>query len=304
MEYYCKVHNKKYASYKSLWFHNFKYHKIESKPEVDDGKPESKSISKLPINNEFNCRKCNKNFKFKQSRWKHEKKCTVEPIKKEEIDEIKKEMLEYKVETQKEIAEYKAEMLKLRDIIQKSLKIHPKQLQKINNTLNNTTNNITNNITNNNIFVQLGHEDLINELSNKQKMRILNRNVMGLNDLVELIHVSGKYKKFMNVYITNLQNSIAYRYDEKEKKFIAVNKKELLKDLIDSRMYDIEKFYDEVEDILEADKAKDIKRFIERMKKEDDYLNGLKKDEIKLILYNNRDKIVPKEEDEIKELEV
>jgi hypothetical protein len=40
------------------------------------------------------------------------------------------------------------------------------------------------------------------------------------------------------------------------------------------------------------------------MKKEDDYLNGLKKDEIKLILYNNRDKIVPKEEDEIKELEV
>ena len=77
-----------------------------------------------------------------------------------------------------------------------------------------------------------------------------------------------------------------------------------MKDLIDSRMYDIEKFYDEVEDILEADKAKNIKKFIERMKKEDDYLNGLKKDEIKLILYNNRDKIIPKEEDEIKELEV
>ena len=77
-----------------------------------------------------------------------------------------------------------------------------------------------------------------------------------------------------------------------------------MKDLIDSRMYDIEKFYDEVEDILEADKAKNIKKFIERMKKEDDYLNGLKKDEIKLILYNNRDKIIPKEEEEIRELEV
>ena len=217
MEYYCKVHNKSYASYKSLWFHNFKYHKVESKPENNDGKPEGKSLSKPPlinINNEFNCRKCNKVFKFKQSRWKHEKKCTIEPIKKEEINEIKKEMLEYKMETQKEmleyqkeIAEYKAEMLKLRDILQKSLKIHPKQLQKINNTLNNTNitnNNTLNNITNNITYVQLGHEDLVNELSNKQKMRILNRNVMGLNDLVELIHVSGKYKKFMNVYITNL----------------------------------------------------------------------------------------------------
>ena len=97
----------------------------------------------------------------------------------------------------------------------------------------------------------------------------------------------------MNVYITNLQNTIAYKYDEKQKNFIAVNKTELLNDLIDSRMYDIEKFYDEVEDILEANKAKNIKKFIDRMKDTDDYLKGLKKDEIKLILYNNKDKIIP-----------
>jgi len=68
-------------------------------------------------------------------------------------------------------------------------------------------------------------------------------------------------------------------------------------------MYDIEKFYDEVESILEEDKAKNIKKFIERMKKEDDYLKGLKKDEIKLILYNNKDKIML-EKDNMKELEV
>ena len=39
------------------------------------------------------------------------------------------------------------------------------------------------------------------------------------------------------------------------------------------------------------------------MKNEKDCLKGLKRDEIKLILYNNKDKIIPKEE-EIKELEI
>jgi len=185
--------------------------------------------------------------------------------------------------------EIKKEMEKLKDMLQKALKIHPKTLNKINTQLNNNTTN--------NIYVQLGRENLCEVLTNKQKMGILNRQVMGLNDLVELIHVSGKFKKFMNVYITNLQNTIAYRYDEKLKNFIAVNKTELLNDLIDSRMYDIEKFYDEVEDILDANKAKNVKRFIERMKNNEDCLKGLKKDEIKLILYNNREKIMPTQEE-------
>jgi len=184
-------------------------------------------------------------------------------------------------------------------MLQKALKIHPKTLTKINKQLNNTNNGIINNV-----YVQLGNENLSDVLTNKQKMGILNRQVMGLNDLVELVHISGKYKKFMNVYITNLQNTIAYRYDEKEKNFIAVNKAELLDDLIDSRMYDIEKFYDDVENVLDKKKAENIKRFIDRMKDTDDYLKGLKKDEIKLVLYNNRHKIVPKEEDDIKEIEI
>ena len=38
---------------------------------------------------------------------------------------------------------------------------------------------------------------------------------MSINTLVEMVHTSGKYKQFMNIYITNLQNNIAYKYDEK-----------------------------------------------------------------------------------------
>jgi len=128
-------------------------------------------------------------------------------------------------------------------------------------------------------------------LTMEEKMSILNRQAMGINDLVKLVHTSGKYKKCMNVYITNLQNTIGYMYDEKQNNFIAVNKNELLNDLVDSRMYDIEKFYDKLQLKLEPEKATRIKKFIDRMKNEEDCLKDLKKDEIKLILYNNKEVI-------------
>jgi hypothetical protein len=187
---------------------------------------------------------------------------------------------------EKEIAEYKAEMEKLKDLLQKSLKIHPKTLQKINNQLNNTNNGVINNIT----YVQLGNENLVNVLTKSEKRGILNRKAMGINDLVELIHCSGKYKEFMNVYITNLQNTVAYRYDKKINNFIVVNKNELLDEIIDSRIYDITKFFEEAEKVLEPTTAADIKRIIKKMETDDSF-KGLKKEEIKFILYNNKDKI-------------
>ena len=194
---------------------------------------------------------------------------------------MKKEILEIK--KRDEIRQ--KELEKLKDLLQKSLKIHPKTLQKINNQLNNHGN--INNIT----IYQLGKENLSELFTKQEKLGILNRQAMSINDIVELAHTSGKYKSCMNVYITNLQNTIGYMYDEKQNNFIAVNKNELLNDLLDSRMYDIEKFYEEFEEKLEPNRAEKIKLFIERMNDEEDCLKGLKKEEIKLILYNNKEAI-------------
>jgi hypothetical protein len=233
------------------------------------------------------CKNCNKSLSDRISRWKHEKICIQKNLEKEN-NEIKKELLEIKNKEalrDKEMLEYKKEIEKMKDIIQKSLKIHPKTLQKINTQLNNsgTINNIT--------IVQLGKENLSELLTKQEKLGILNRQAMGINDIVELAHTSGKYKKCMNVYITNLQNTIGYMYDEKQNNFIAVNKNELLNDLLDSRMYDIEKFYEEFQEKINADKAEKIKKFIDRMNNDEDCLKGLKKEEIKLILYNNKEAI-------------
>jgi hypothetical protein len=286
MEYICNHCNKKYASYQSRCNHIRRYHKNERQYDVNESdlpvNVPSIETSMLENNNDlkYSCSKCKKPFKFRQGKWAHEKVC------KENIEEEKNEIEEIKnknIKMEKEIEN-------LKTMLQKALKIHPKTLNKINNQLNNsgTINNIT--------IIQLGRENLNDVLTEKQKKSILDRQAMSINHLVDLIHVSGKYKKFKNVYITNLQSTFAYKFDEKLNKFIAVNKNELLSDIVDSRMYDIQKFYDDVYPELEPKKAEQIKKFIDRMGNEEDELKDIKKEEIKLILYNNREKILPKEE--------
>jgi hypothetical protein len=56
-------------------------------------------------------------------------------------------------------------------------------------------------------------------------------------------------------------------------------------------MYDIELFYDNLEEKLDPETSNIVKRFIERMNDNDDELKGIKKEELKLFLYNSRDKI-------------
>jgi hypothetical protein len=287
----CKYCNKEYSSQSSRSNHIKKYHSEKCQQTIDEcQKYVKKNLThNIEEDNKLKCIKCKKLFKSRQGKWVHEKKCndkSIEIINKNE-----------KIEKQNiEIIEIKKEMEKLKNMLQQALKIHPKTLTKINKQLNNNT--LNNNV--NNIYVQLGRENLSEILSSKEKMGILNRQAMGLNDLIELVHASGKYKKFMNVCITNLQNTIAYKFDEKANNFIAVNKNELLNDLVDSRVYDIEKFFEEYQTKFDAKKVEQIKKFLDRMGNEDDPLKGIKKEEIKLILYNNLEKIKSNENDIIK----
>jgi len=286
MEYICNYCNKKYASYQSRCNHIRRYHKTDVVVDVvENPKPVVVDVVESIQQDKDSkiCKHCNKTFCDRIYRWRHEKKCKNTNEIKSEIEIMKKQIEETKKESQKEIEN-------LKTMLQKALKIHPKTLNKINNQLNNsgTINNIT--------IIQLGRENLNDVLTEKQKKSILDRQAMSINHLVDLIHVSGKYKKFKNVYITNLQSTFAYKFDEKLNKFIAVNKNELLSDIVDSRMYDIQKFYDDVYPELEPKKAEQIKKFIDRMGNEEDELKDIKKEEIKLILYNNREKILPKEE--------
>jgi len=272
MEYNCKICNKEYSSYKSLWNHTNKFHK-------NDVNTVNTDVNTLVTNvedNKLKCKYCNKLFTTRQGKSYHEL---------HHCKENKKELI---TTSDKEINILKKQI----NLLQKSLKIHPKTLNKINNQLNNTNNGTINNNHNNTInIVQLGHENLSKILSDNQKINILNRQAMSINDLVELIHTSDKYIQFKNVYITNLQSSFGYRYEDKSKKFIAVSKNELLNDILESRMYDIGNFYSEIQYKMEPKRAERIKHFIEKMTLKPEMKNK-KKDEIRLILYNNKESII------------
>jgi hypothetical protein len=238
--------------------------------------------SKTPQNNSkiYKCLKCSKILSRKDNLTRHEKICN----NKLEINEIKEKN-----------DKLEKEMLELKNMLQKALKIHPKTLQKINKQLNNNINNGT--VNNNNInIVQLGHENLDEILTEKEKLGILNNKCHSLRDLVKLVHISPKYKQFKNIYITNLQNTIAYKYDTKTNNFLAVNKSDLLDDLIDNRISDIDYFHSELEEKVDEQTSEIIKRFIKRMNDGDDNLKDIKKEEIKLLIYNHT-KVIRKEID-------
>ena len=286
MEYYCEDCKKKYKSYKSLWKHNHIYHKQQISINTAYDKQNDKQNDKHYEENKYKCNFCNNYYKHFQSRWRHEKTCKENKkleinVSNLEINEMKDKMVKYEDKIDKQTND----IIELKQMLQKALKIHPKTLNKINNN-----GGIVNNGTMNVQIVQLGYEDLHEVLTTKQKIAILNRQAMSINDLVELINTSPEYKQYRNVCITNLQSSFGFKYCNKAKKFIAVNKNELLDDLIDNRIYDIEKFYKEIESKMAPERAVQIKRFIDKILKQPE-LKNLKKEEIKLILYNNKDKI-------------
>jgi hypothetical protein len=265
---------------------------------MNHDKPQDKSYDKSIINcnniivvndTKYKCSKCNATFIHYQSRWKHEKKCTDNidnKLKEENIklkDELKKKDDDFKIQFDK----FKNEIL---TIMNKQCKIHPKTLQKINNTLNN--NNLNNSCnTTNNIIIQLGNENLENVFSKNKQIEILKQRFGCLPYLIKEAHLNDKYPQFKNILITNLQNNIAYKYDKITKNFIAVDKTELLNEVVGARMDDIESFFESNTDVLDEKTKSCVEQFISKMdSREGTYYDDKLKD-VKLMIYNNRDKV-------------
>jgi hypothetical protein len=272
----CKFCNKEFSSYSSRSNHIKKYHKPDVTKTVTYVTKTVTKCNKNVKDKAYNCKYCNEEFNTRQTRWRHEKICQEENKNPDEIKELKKEN-----------EEMKKQMQELKDLIQKSMKIHPKTLQKINNQLNN------NGIINNNYVVQLGYEDFDKVLSEKEKIGLLNKHSNSVVEMVKMVHVNPneKYKQYKSMYITNLQNNVAYKYDDDCKKFIAVSKSELLDSIIDNRLADIESFHEDYKDKITPFTSKHIQKFIERMSNEKEY-KDLKKEELKFAIYNGREEII------------
>jgi len=212
----CKICNIKYKNRSGLWKHNKNTH-METTPSkynhndnhniiidnhLDNHDDNHKESNSNKYKNKYFCSKCSKVFSSYQNRWRHEKKC--ESVGKN-MDKIIEENLELKniIKSQSDqITEIKTI---LTELMNKKAKVHPKTLQKINkqlygnyNTIN--ENNVTNNGTINNTFlIALGHENLTEIFSKKEKINVLKNKYNSLPFLVEYAHFNDKYPQFIRL---------------------------------------------------------------------------------------------------------
>ena len=290
----CKYCNKEYASYASRSNHIKKYHNndnIQCNVDVTNCNVDVTNCNNnstceddnlhVKLDNKLKCSICKLILNNRQTKWRHEKKCKGSNDNKIQKDnELLKD----------EVALLKVQMESMKkyftELMNKQCKVHPKTLTKIKNQLNTLNDN---KVINNNVIIQFGREKLYEVFSKKEQIDVLNHGYMCLENLIEKAHFNHKYPQFKNIIITNLQNNIAYKYNAATNNFDVVTKKELLEDIISDRMYDIEEFFNNYKDDISSKMQNIIETFIKKMDTES--YEDTKKNNIKIILYNNRMKV-------------
>ena len=305
-EYNCKLCNKEYSCYQSLWNHNKKYHTNECTPNVFQSIPLCTPIVSQTNEslNKYQCKYCDNNYSSRQNRWKHEQKC--KDIKKEPAikDAIKLEEAKLKVikeENKKLLLEVTNKKIENRKL---ELELRKNKTEIVtngnSNTINNNSNNNTNNGTINNTFVQ--HFNIsYKKLSNKDKKEIVSNIYDSLKKSILKIHFNEKIPEYNNIFITSLRDQFAYTFNGS--KFSAVIKNDLINDLIDihiAEMYSFIKYNPELlkkfSGLLERFNNyeyrlyKNKSKFIDENEKVHKNFREFVIESLKLLIYNNSDK--------------
>ncbi len=326
MEYKCDKCNKYYKTYQTLWKHNKEFHDdktIHNLQNVNNVNNVNSNVNNVNnnvnndntnVNNKNNkvilCDKCNKTFTSRQAKSLHNKKyCKVSN---NELDKIKEETKQKELELLLKREEAKILQLKLK--LQQADKVDNITLNKLNKMLlkhnnriknsfnNNTINNIQN-VQNNFQLVGFGKEEITEVLTNNEKKLIMNSKYGCLEKLIEIVHC-GKYNQFKNVILTNMKDNYMYKYDDTKGCFVLGTKSEIMNSLVDGKLFDLDVIYN---DLLEKNKIDEktkncIEDFVNRIQYNDDKFTDIegkehpnykhyKISEIKLLLFNNQDKI-------------
>ena len=159
-----------------------------------------------------------------------------------------------------------------------SIQINPK-------TKNIHVNFVKKNIQNNIKILAYKNTDL-SHLTDKDYMYCLNRSNFCVPHLIKKIHFNSKKPENHNIYISNIKNKYIMVYDGK--KWNLRDRDETVDDLIDKNEFVLEQ---KLEEWIENGKEypiimKKFNRYLEK-KEKNDVINKIKQ-EIKLILFNNR----------------
>lgn len=262
MPFQCKICNKDYYSYQSLWNHNKKFH-----PKVDNNVNNKLNTDVCIESPTIKCTYCNAQFTTRQAKSLHIKKYCKQ---KQEIDakkEENKEALQLQILKQetKRIKE-EAKILKLKNKIEKADKENNKlTLKKINKHLENFEKLQFNMINSKKtILCDLQKINIHGFLTRQEKINIANKRHDSLEALVEKIYC-GKVNKYKVVIVNNSSNNDIHLFVEKHNSFILEDKKEVLNKIIEFALGDLETIYDEVNDSIENLTKNSLRNFIHKL---------------------------------------
>jgi hypothetical protein len=221
-------------------------------------------LSKEKLNKKYNCKFCKKSYSTSSNLSKHLKRCKD----KQTDDEEKKYLLE------------------LVDKLNQQLEKKDRQIDELikKSGINiGTQNNIQN-------IQILAHSNTdLSHLTDNDYLKCLKHSNFCIPHLIEKIHFNPKKPENHNIYISNLKNNYVMIYNGY--KWMLNDREESIQNLIDEKESIIEQ---KLEEWLENGKQypdimKKFNRYLE--KKENDTVLNKIKDEIKLMLFNNRDLI-------------
>lgn len=246
-----------------------------------------KNLEKSNIKNEivkpFQCTYCNKSYMYSQGLSKHIK-YSCKKNNDEDLKELARLLNEKKEVFIQDTFLYTKN--KHYEKTQKHLEKMEKQIEKLTNKLQ--IQNINNHFINNgNIYnIQLlnFNQTDYSHLTDTDYVKCIKDCNSCVKSLIEKVHFNEQKPENMNIYISNLKGDYAMIYKDK---WQIVNKQSQIDDLYNYNEVILENWYEEYKNkypkIIES-----FKKYLKN-KDEDDIINNIK-DEILLLLYNNRNK--------------
>lgn len=285
--FHCSKCNKNYKTKRSLYNHNKRFHSGVNDDNLslfdqsdlifpqftqnhtnNDFIPETIS-SQLNINSDFvedhidlgsiygdnECIYCYKVLSRPDSLKRHYQTCKKKKEKKEKRSRKYKDDKDLK----KKIEELQKKIEKLEnEKNDKGTNIQNIQTQLNNNgTINNNQINI--NIT------ALGLEEVAAILTDAQQQDVIKRKANSILALTKLINLNNDFPQFNNIVITNHRNNKGFLYDKEYKKFILVDKTELLNNVLECRADDMYELIEYQKDNMPKEIIETTNKFVDEL---------------------------------------
>ena len=224
------------------------------------------------LTDKYSCKVCLKQFTTQRSKLRHDQtsNCVTD------MNTLKTQVVKH----DEKVKKLEDKIQELEQMIKQG--INPIQQQNITTTTNYTMNTI-------NIFVinKYGHEDL-SHLTPGQLLNNLRKIYMSVPSFILLKHFDKDHPENSNVYISNLKTPYALIYNGES--WVVTDRNKLLQEMYDDNYCEVIHNYKEMKAQLDDKTIEAFTRFLNDQ--DDDKLISKLKNDIKLILYNNREQII------------